>query len=146
LSTTKGEWFLDKFITIAEIINEIIIPRKGATTMKTTIFNTPEKITESIPELAIAEPTSPPTRVCEELDGKPRSHVKRFHEIAATSAAAMTVRFITSGSITPFPIVVATFNGKTVKAIKLKKVAIKTAENGERTFVDTIVAIEFAES
>jgi hypothetical protein len=70
----------------------------------------------------------------------------RFHTIAATSAEAITVRFITSGFTTPLPIVSATFNGKTVNAIKLKKAAIMTAATGERTFVETTVAMEFAES
>ncbi len=73
-------------------------------------------------------------------------HVIRFHVIAATSAAAITVRLITSGLITPFPIVVATLSGKIRNAIKLKKAAITTAAKGERTFVETTVAIEFAES
>jgi hypothetical protein len=41
---------------------------------------------------------------------------------------------------------VATLRGKTVKAIKLKTAARRTALNGERTFVETIVAIELAES
>jgi hypothetical protein len=36
--------------------------------------------------------------------------------------------------------------GNTVKAIKLKKAAIETAARGERTFVETTAAIEFAES
>jgi hypothetical protein len=36
--------------------------------------------------------------------------------------------------------------GNTVNAMKLKKAAIKTAANGDKTFVDTTAAIEFAES
>ena len=66
--------------------------------------------------------------------------------IAATKAAAITVRFITSGLITPVPILVATFKGKIRNATKLKKAAIPTAATGESTFVETTVAIEFAES
>ena len=42
--------------------------------------------------------------------------------------------------------VVATLSGNTVNAIKLKKAAIETAASGESTFVETTVAIEFAES
>jgi len=122
------------------------IPSKGATTIKTTIFITPDITTELHPELITAAPTRPPTKVCEELDGRPNHHVTRFQIIAATRADAITVRLITSGLITPFPIVVATFRGKTTNAIKLKKAAIPTAATGERTFVDTTVAIEFAES
>jgi len=131
---------------MAEIMNDIAIPRKGAITIKATILITPDITTDLTPELTMAEPTSPPTRVCEELDGKPNHQVIRFHVIAATSAAAITVRLIISGSITPFPIVVATLKGNTVNAIKLKKAAIATAANGDSTFVDTTVAMEFAES
>jgi hypothetical protein len=53
---------------------------------------------------------------------------------------------MTSGLMTPVPIVFATFRGKITKAIKLKNDAITTAASGERTFVETTVAIEFAES
>ena len=42
--------------------------------------------------------------------------------------------------------VLATCNPKNKKAIKLKKAAQITADNGERTFVETTVAIEFAAS
>jgi len=114
--------------------------------MKITIFITPLITTELHPELATAAPTRPPTSVCDELDGRPSHHVKRFQAIAAVSAEAMTIRLITSGFMTPFPIVVATFKGKIRKAIKLKKAAILTAATGERTFVETTVAMEFAES
>jgi hypothetical protein len=114
--------------------------------MKAAIFSTPPIIIESGPELARAAPTKPPTSVCDELEGNPHHHVIRFQVMAAIRAAAITVRFTTSGSITPLPIVVATFRGKTVKAMKLKTAARRTALKGERTFVETIVAIEFAES
>jgi hypothetical protein len=127
-------------------MKDIIIPRIGAIKINITILITPAIITESIPELATAAPTSPPTRVCDELEGIPYHQVIRFHVIAARTAAAITVRFITSGFITPLPIVVATFKGNIRKATKLKKAAITTAANGERTFVETTVAIELAES
>lgn len=114
--------------------------------MNITIFTTPPIITELQPVLATAAPTNPPTSVWEELEGSPSHQVARFQQIAATKAEPMTVRFITSGLMTPFPIVVATFNGKIRKATKLKKAAMQTAAKGERTLVDTTVAIEFAES
>jgi hypothetical protein len=40
----------------------------------------------------------------------------------------------------------ATLRGKITNAMKLKKEAMQTAAKGERTFVETTVAIEFAES
>ena len=48
--------------------------------------------------------------------------------------------------MTPLPIVVATFRGKTRNARKLKVAASPTAANGDKTFVETTVAIELAES
>jgi len=127
-------------------MKEINIPRSGATKINIIIFNTPENITELTPEHTMAEPTRPPTRVWDELEGKPSRHVIKFQIIAAITDDAITVRFTTSGLITPLPIVVATLRGNTVKAIKLKKAAKTTAEKGERTLVDTTVAIELAES
>jgi hypothetical protein len=41
---------------------------------------------------------------------------------------------------------VATFRGKIRNATKLKNDAIATAATGDRTLVETTVAIEFAES
>ena len=50
------------------------------------------------------------------------------------------------GSIMPFPIVFATWIPKIKKAAKFQKAAHKTANPGESTFVETMVAIEFAAS
>ena len=141
-----GVLFRTRYETIVEIINPISIPRSGEIIMNAAILITPLVITEPGPELAIAAPTSPPTKVWDELDGNPSHQVTRFHTIAATSAAPITFRFTKSGSTTPFPIVWATLWVKTVKAIKLKNDAIPTAARGESTFVETTVAIEFAES
>jgi len=127
-------------------MKDITIPRTGAITINKTIFSTPEYITELNPLLATAAPTRPPTRVCDELDGRPHHHVIRFQIIAAVTAAAIKFSVTISGSITPLPIVVATLSGKIRNARKLKIAARNTADIGERTFVDTIVAIEFAES
>jgi hypothetical protein len=44
------------------------------------------------------------------------------------------------------PIVSATLVLNTRKAMKLKKAAITTAANGDNTFVETMQAMEFAES
>jgi hypothetical protein len=72
--------------------------------------------------------------------------VIRFHIIAAVTAAANKFKVIISGFITPLPIVVATLRGNIRKARKLKVAASPTAARGERTFVETTVAIELAES
>jgi len=128
------------------MINDITIPSTGAIIMNATIFRTPDITTDPIPALAIAAPTKPPTRVWEELDGRPHHQVNRFQMMALIKADPMTVRLITSGLTTPLPMVVATFKLKIKKAMKLKKAAKTTAVNGARTFVETTVAIEFAES
>ena len=133
-------------MTIAEMMKDITIPMRGAITMNAIILVMPLIMIELKPAFAHAAPARPPTRVWEELEGSPNRHVIRFHVIAAERAAAMTVRLMTSGLTTPLPMVVATFNGKITNATKLKKAAKATAVNGERTFVETTVAIEFAES
>jgi len=84
--------------------------------------------------------------VCDELEGKPHHHVRRFHTIAATTAAAIRCIFIMSALMTPFPIVVATLRGKIRKARKLNVAASPTAARGESTLVETTVAMELAES
>src|SRR5690606_35296599 len=124
----------------------MIIPRTGATTINMAIFKTPEYITALNPFPATAAPTSPPTRVWDELEGRPHHHVRRFQIMAALTAAVIRVRVTISVFITPFPIVVATFNGNIRNARKLKVAARVTAASGERTFVETTVAIELAES
>ena len=146
MSTAEGELFFARFITIADIIKDITIPRTGATTIKTAILITPAKRMELTPLFAMAAPTNPPTSACDELEGNPHHHVSRFHIIAADTAENIKVRLIISGLITPLPMVVATLRGKTRNATKLKVAARPTAANGERTFVDTTVAIELAES
>jgi len=84
--------------------------------------------------------------VCEELEGSPFHQVKRFQIIAAIIAEAIKERVMISALITPFPIVVATFKGKTRNARKLNVAARTTAASGVRTLVETTVAIELAES
>src|SRR3954454_14623111 len=51
---------------------------------------------------AIAAPTRPPIKACEEDDGRPKYHVMTFHEIAPASAARTTTRpaLPSGGSIT----------------------------------------------
>ena|SRR5437773_11560761 len=83
---------------------------------------------------------------CEEEEGIPKYHVRTFHTIAPRRPPRTTSELTTETSISPFPIVFATAVPKENAATKLKKAAQKTAWNGERTRVDTTVAIEFAES
>jgi len=47
----------------------------------------------------------PPNSACEELDGRPSSHVSRFHRIAPHSPAKITVGVIFASSTSPLEIV-----------------------------------------
>ena len=120
------------------------IPRIGDIKINAVTLSTPLSTIAPPPALTRVAPTNPPTNVCDELDGKPKYQVTKFHTIAAVNAAAITVRFITLGSTIPFPIVVATCREKTQTAAKLKNAASETALKGDSTLVDTTVAIEFA--
>jgi len=98
----------------------------------------------------MAAPAKPPIRVCEEEEGIPNHHVARFHEMAAIIPEKITGSVIKS-SITALETVFAIPNSPIMyfaikKATKLKKAAHKTALKGDKTFVETIVAIELAAS
>jgi hypothetical protein len=58
----------------------------------TTLSQIPLQLMTSTPDAAIAEPAMPPMRAWLELDGRPRNHVMRFHVIAPTRPARMTLR------------------------------------------------------
>jgi hypothetical protein len=55
-----------------------------------------------------AEPTTPPIRACEELEGRPKDQVIRFQAIAPISPAKTIVGVITSALTTSFGDVAAT--------------------------------------
>ena len=66
--------------------------------------------------------------------------------VAKAGPAAITAGSMLAGFTMPLPIVSATCTPKKRNATKLKKAAHRTAHRGERTRVDTTVAIEFAAS
>src|SRR4051794_28460583 len=68
----------------------------------------PSLRTASAPEAAKAEPTTPPIRACDELDGSPKYQVARFQTIAPTRPAKTTVGVITSALTTSLATVAAT--------------------------------------
>ncbi len=81
----------------------------GATTAGiSTLPSTPSPKTASAPAAANAEPTTPPIRAWEELEGRPKYQVARFQAIAPTSPAKTTVGVITSAFTTSFATVAAT--------------------------------------
>src|SRR5262245_35090073 len=83
---------------------------------------------------------------CEEETGRPKYQVMRFQAIAPARPARITRLFTTAMSIMPLPIVFATRVPRRKAATKLKNAAQRTASCGERTRVETTVAIEFAAS
>src|SRR5438874_1133248 len=98
----------------------------------------------------MAAPAYPPTSACDELVGRPRYHVRTSHAIAPIRPQRST-QSCQCGSIwristMSLAIVFATLVPRTAKATKLKNAAHATACNGERTRVETTVAIELAES
>ena len=74
-----------------EITKAMIIPISGARKIKLAICITGPELTESkLPEWAIPAPAKPPISVCEEEDGMPCHHVKRFQMIAAIRPEKIT--------------------------------------------------------
>ena len=94
---------------------------------------------------AMAAPAMPPMRAWLELEGSPRNQVTRFHVIAPTRPASMTLSVTASGSTIPFATVAATFSETNAPA-KLKIAETTTAVRGDSARVDTLVAIAFAVS
>src|SRR5438309_3513959 len=78
--------------------------------------------------------------------GSPSHQVMRSHTIAPTSPARITVASTMARSTSPFPIVLATAVPNTKTAMKLNVAAQTTAADGDRTRVETTVAMEFAAS
>ena len=99
-----------------------------------------------MPAFAIAAPPNPPTSAWEDDDGMPPYQVIRSQAIAPISVARMTLESTTAGSTIPFAIVFATAVVKMNAATKLKNAAQTTAKLGDRTRVETTVAMELAAS
>src|SRR5215469_14246016 len=95
---------------------------------------------------AIAAPAYPPINACEDEVGRPHHQVSRS-QIMAPSKAAITTYWVTSSRrIIPLPMVLATAVPNRKAAMKLKNAAQATANLGERTRVDTTVAMLLAAS
>src|SRR3954469_12083703 len=73
-----------------------------------TLPSTPSPITASDPAATKAEPTTPPIRAWDELEGRPKYQVARFQAIAPTSPAKTTGGVITWASTTSLAPVAAT--------------------------------------
>ena len=98
-----------------------------------------------MPLAAIIAPTTPPISACEELEGRPKYHVARFH-VLAPIRPAKTIGIVIAPALTmPVPIVAATLSEMNAPA-KFKIAASVTATRGERARVEIEVATTLAVS
>ena len=118
----------------------------GDSTIAALVLARPVQTMAETPALAMPAPTRPPISACELLDGMPSAQVIRFQTIAPMSAPNTTRGSMTSAETMPVPMVCATCEPNTRKAMKLKNAAQATAVCGRSTRVDTMVAIELAAS
>ena len=122
------------------------MPSIGERMMADEVLISPLAMTTSGPDLASAAPTRPPTSACEDDDGMPNHQVMTFQMMAPDSAPKITALSTMAGSMMPEPTVIATCRPNTRKAMKLKNAAHTTAACGVSSRVDTISAMELAES
>ncbi len=97
------------------------------------------------PDWTSAAPTSPPISACDELEGRPSHHVRRFQTIAPMSAASTVFSFARPVSIIPLPTVFATAVVTNAPA-RFATAATATASRGESARVEIDVATAFAVS
>ena len=121
-------------------------PITGATTMNASVLIHPASMIAPKPALATAAPAYPPMRACDDEVGSAPHQVIRSQVMAPSRPLSVTVASTMLMSIIPFPKVFATAVPKRNTAMKLNAAAQTTANPGERTRVDTTVAIELAAS
>ena len=123
-----------------------ISPKIGETKINVTVFKIPLQTSPLVPTFTSAAPIIPPIKAWEELVGSPKYQVIISQLQAPIRVPKITPLSTIAISIIPLPIVLATWSPKKRKAMKLKKAAQATAKRGESTRVETMVAIELAES
>src|SRR5579872_5198308 len=122
-------------------------PMMGATTIKIRVLYQPAvMMTLNVPVRITAAPAMPPIRAWEEEVGRPHHQVRRSQTMAPSRPAITTYWVTTSMWIMPLPMVLATAVPNKNAATKLKKAAQRTAILGERTRVETTVAMLLAAS
>ena len=113
--------------TISTRISASTNPLAGDSTIAATVLPKPAHCTTPQPALQTPAPTSPPIRAWLEDEGMPASQVTMFQTIAPISAPKITWSEMAPGLMMPVPMVEATCNPNTAKAIKLKNAAQATA-------------------
>jgi len=110
-----------------------------STAGSSTLPSRPANLTASAPAATTVAPIRPPINACDELEGSPTSHVSRFHTIAPTSPAKITVGVIFESSSRPLEMVFATSTDRNAPT-RLRMPAMSTAVRG----LSAPVAIEVA--
>src|SRR6202046_4138537 len=105
----------------------------------------PSPLTAPKPDATATDPTSPPIRACELLEGSPKYQVMMFQAIAPTRPANTTVVVTACVSTNPLPTVVATLSEMNAPA-KFKSDAPATAGFGAIARVEIAVATTLAVS
>ncbi|MNW51689.1 hypothetical protein D3C74_291810 [compost metagenome] len=105
-----------------------------------TLDRTPVHRTPFVPTAARTEPTTPPMRACEELDGIPSNQVSRFQVIPPTRPASTTSRVMMFASTIPLAMVAATARDRNAPT-RLRTADSATAVLGLRARVAMDVAI-----
>ena len=109
------------------------------------MFSTVLKWMASAPPATQVAPIRPPKSACDELEGRPRYQVVRFHRIAPTSPAKITTGLMSVSSTSPPEIVFATCTDRKAPT-RLRHPAIATATLGRSAPVAIEVAIALAVS
>src|SRR3954451_11238912 len=118
----------------------------GASTAgRTILFSTALKSIASDPPATQVAPIRPPNSACDELDGRPRYHVTRFHRMAPTSPAKMTTGLMSVSSTSPLEMVLATWTDRKAP-VRFRQAAIATAVLGRNAPVAIDVAMALAVS
>jgi hypothetical protein len=110
-----------------------------------TFVRTVPKWTASVPAATSVAPMRPPNSAWDELDGRPSSHVSKFHRIAPTSPAKITTGPMRVSSTIPLEMVFATSTERNAPT-RFSRPAIVTAAFGESAPVAIEVAIALAVS
>ena len=116
-----------------------------STAGRMTLFSTVLKWMASAPPATQVAPIRPPNSACDELEGRPRYQVVRFHRIAPTSPAKITTGLMSVSSTSPPEIVFATCTDRKAPA-RFRHPAIATATLGRSAPVAIEVAMALAVS
>jgi hypothetical protein len=120
-------------------------PIKGERIKPIKTFSTPFIMIIPVPDVATAAPTMPDSMAWLDDVGRPKYHVTRSQTMAATRAEIIVICVIHATCTRPAPTILATAVPDNAPTI-FSTAAIDTATLGDKTLVETEVAIALAES